>query len=66
MEHTYVVDVERRMLGTFEILGGKQTIANGLALEAKKKGKGQVVICTFGDGEWARGQVHEAMNMSAL
>lgn len=66
MAFYHVTDLERGFLGFFGLLGGKQTIANGVALAAKKKGKGQVVLCTFGDGEWARGQVHEAMNMSAL
>ena len=62
----HIADPDRGFLGFFGLLGAKQTIANGVALAAKKNGKGQVVICVFGDGEWGRGHNHEAMNLSAL
>jgi TPP-dependent pyruvate/acetoin dehydrogenase alpha subunit len=57
---------ELGVLGYCAILGVKQTISAGVGLAAKLKGKGQVVICVFGDGEANRGHLHEAMNVSAV
>ncbi len=55
----------------FGIFGGGGTIGSafpvsvGWGLAAKKAGKGQVVVCCFGDSSAGRGTMHEAMNMAA-
>lgn len=54
------------------IYGGGGTIGSGFpvsvgwALAAKKNGRGQVVVCFFGDGTSNRGTFHEAANMAAV
>ncbi|MFH0768957.1 MAG: thiamine pyrophosphate-dependent dehydrogenase E1 component subunit alpha [Chloroflexota bacterium] len=47
-------------------LGTIFLIAMGVALAAKIKKEGAVVVETFGDGESARGEFHEAMNFAAV
>jgi len=54
------------ILGHTGTLGPQFVISAGWALGAKKKGKGQVVVCFFGDGSSNRGQLHEAFNLAAL
>jgi len=46
-------------------VGGYFTVAAGMAIAAKMRGKGQVVLCDFGDGATGRGTFHTAMLMSA-
>jgi acetoin:2,6-dichlorophenolindophenol oxidoreductase subunit alpha len=46
-------------------VGGEFTLASGLGLAAKLRGKGQVVSILFGDGATGRGTLHEGMLMSA-
>ena len=54
------------------IYGGGGTIGSGFpvsvgwALAAQKNGRGQVVVCFFGDGTSNRGTFHEAANMAAV
>ena len=56
-------------LGVFGIagtIGSQFPLSVGWALAAKKRAKGQVVVCFFGDGSSNRGTMHEAMNMAAV
>lgn len=46
-------------------VGGYFTVAAGMAIAAKMRGRGQIVICGFGDGATGRGSFHTAMLMSA-
>ena len=46
-------------------VGGYFTVAAGMATAAKMRGKGQVVLCGFGDGATGRGTLHTSMLMSA-
>jgi len=46
-------------------VGGYFTVAAGMAIAAKMRGKGQVVLCDFGDGATGRGTFHTAILMSA-
>ncbi|MBW1787426.1 MAG: thiamine pyrophosphate-dependent dehydrogenase E1 component subunit alpha, partial [Deltaproteobacteria bacterium] len=54
------------------IYGGGGTIGSGFPVSAgwgvaaKKNGRGQVVVCFFGDGTANRGTFHEAANMAAV
>jgi len=62
--HTFAP--EFGIFGVTGTLGPQFTLSAGWALAAKKKGKGQVVVCFFGDGSSNRGQLHEAMNLAAV
>ena len=46
-------------------VGGYFTVAAGMAIAAKMRGKGQIVVCDFGDGATGRGTFHTGMLMSA-
>ncbi len=55
-------------LGIFGMGGtvaGESTLAAGVALAAKQRGKQQVVCAFFGDGAFGEGSLHSAMLMSA-
>jgi len=52
--------------GAHAVVGGNLTIAAGAALAAQQAGKGQVVMCLFGDGACGSGALHETMNIAAL
>jgi len=54
------------MLGSAGTIGSAFPLSLGWALAAKKRGKGQVVLCFFGDGASNRGTLHEAMNLATL
>lgn len=53
------------ILGLMGIVGGELTLAAGTGIACKLRGKGQVVVCCFGDGATGRGTFHEAMLMAA-
>jgi TPP-dependent pyruvate/acetoin dehydrogenase alpha subunit len=57
---------DRQMYGGGATIGSAFSISVGLALAAKKNGRGQVTICGFGDGSTGRGPMHEAMNMASV
>jgi pyruvate dehydrogenase E1 component alpha subunit len=60
------IDPERGVLGAAGTIGSQFPVSVGWALAAKKRGKGQVVVCFFGDGSSNRGTLHEAMNLAAV
>jgi TPP-dependent pyruvate/acetoin dehydrogenase alpha subunit len=47
-------------------IGGSFPIAVGLGMAARMAGKGQVVVCVFGDGAAQRGTLHESMNWASV
>lgn len=53
------------IIGLSGTLGGNFVVAAGLGIAAKKRGKGQVVICSEGDGTYGRGTFHECALMAA-
>jgi pyruvate dehydrogenase E1 component alpha subunit len=59
-------DEELGVLGLGGTIGSTFVLSVGFALAAKKRGKGQVVMCFTGDGSTQRGQAHESMNMAAI
>jgi pyruvate dehydrogenase E1 component alpha subunit len=61
----HLLDVERRFLGGWGIVGGQLPIAVGAALALDYKGSNGVVLCQFGDGATNTGAFHEALNLAA-
>lgn len=62
----HLVDVERRFMGGYAIVGGHIPLATGLAFAVKYQKLDQVVLCFFGEGAVPSGQAHEAFNLAAL
>lgn len=61
----HTADAELGVLGLSGTVGGEFTLAAGVGLAAKLRGKKQVVVCFFGDGASGRGTMHTAMLMAA-
>ncbi len=62
----HLTDVERGFLGTSGIVGQGIPHATGAAWAAQIRGKGQVVLCFFGDGASKQGAFHESLNIASL
>jgi len=56
---------ELGIFGMGGTVGGESTLAAGVGLAAKFRGKQQVVLCFLGDGAMGEGSVHTALLMSA-
>lgn len=63
---THIVKPSLGIFGRAGSQGGHFVLAVGMAIAAKMKGKGQVVISCFGDGCGTRGTLHEAMNYASI
>lgn len=61
----HACDPENGVFGLSGSVGSCFPMTLGYGLGAKKNGKGQVVICCFGDGTTSRGTFHEAIIMAA-
>lgn len=57
---------EKGCMITTGIVGSSMPVALGLGWSAQLKGKGQVVVATFGDGASNIGAFHESLNMASL
>jgi TPP-dependent pyruvate/acetoin dehydrogenase alpha subunit len=62
----HLASAEHGIPGMSGTLGSCFVVAAGLGIACKQRGKGQVVVCCFGDGTSNRGTFHEAVNLSAL
>jgi TPP-dependent pyruvate/acetoin dehydrogenase alpha subunit len=62
----HLTDVSRGFLGTSGIVGQGIPQATGAAYAAQIRGKGQVVLCFFGDGASKQGAFHESLNIASL
>ena len=62
----HVSDPDVGVFGISFTIGSAFPVSLGWGLAAKKRGRGQVVVCFFGDGSSNRGTFHEAMNLAAL
>lgn len=62
----HLVDVERKFMGGYAIVGGHLPLATGLAFAVRYQKRDQVVLCFFGEGAVPSGQAHEAFNLAAL
>lgn len=47
-------------------IGGCFPIVAGAGVASKRLGRGQVVVCLFGDGAAQRGTLHECMNLASV
>ena len=57
--------IDRGIIGLCGSVGGGSTLSAGVALAAKLRKKGQVVVGLFGDGATGEGSLHTALLMSA-
>jgi 2-oxoisovalerate dehydrogenase E1 component len=57
---------EAGFLGSNGIVGGGIPIATGAAFTEKAAGRGDIVLCAFGDGAVNQGSFHEALNLAGL
>jgi pyruvate dehydrogenase E1 component alpha subunit len=62
----HLTDVSVGFLGTSGIVGQGIPHATGAAYAAQIRGKGQVVLCFFGDGASKQGAFHESLNIASL
>ncbi len=62
----HLIDVERRFMGGYAIVGGHLPLAAGVAFAVKYRGGDQVVLCFFGEGAVPSGACHETLNLAAL
>ena len=62
----HLLDVERRFLGGWGIVGGHLPIAVGAALAIDYQDALGAVLCQFGDGATNTGAFHEALNLAAV
>ncbi len=62
----HIFDAANGNLGTTGIVGGGIPLAAGAALSAKRRGRGQVAACFFGDGALNQGLLFEVMNMAEI
>jgi pyruvate dehydrogenase E1 component alpha subunit len=62
----HLFDAANGNLGTNGIVGGGVTLAAGAALSARRRGRGDVAVCFFGDGALNQGLLFEVMNMAAI
>jgi pyruvate dehydrogenase E1 component alpha subunit len=62
----HLVDLARRFMGGYAIVGGHIPLATGLAFAIKYQALGLVTVCFFGEGAVPSGQAHEAFNLAAL
>lgn len=61
-----MADYRLGFLGANGITGGGIPLATGVALAAKMRRNGKVVLCFFGDGATNQGVFHESLNMAAI
>ena len=62
----HLLDVDRRFLGGWGIVGGHLPIAVGAALAIDYQDALGAVLCQFGDGATNIGAFHEALNLAAV
>lgn len=62
----HLMDVPRRFMGGYAIVGGHIPLATGLAFASKYQKLDLVTACFFGEGAVPSGQAHEAFNLAAL
>jgi len=62
----HLYDAANGNLGTNGIVGGGIPLAAGAALSAKRRGRGEVAACFFGDGALNQGLLFEVLNMAAI
>jgi TPP-dependent pyruvate/acetoin dehydrogenase alpha subunit len=61
----HLCDMNLGICGDGGIVTGELTLAAGVGIACKLRGKGQLIACCFGDGSTGRGPFHEGMLMAA-
>lgn len=62
----HMMDLERRFMGGYGIVGGNLPLAAGLGLACDYKGTDDAVVCMLGDGATNQGTFGESLNLAAL
>lgn len=62
----HLVDMSAGVLGASAVVGTSIPVAAGVALAAKRRGEGQLVVCFIGDGATEEGCFSETLNFAAL
>ena len=62
----HLFDAANGNLGTNGIVGGGIPLAAGAALSLRRRGRGEVAACFFGDGALNQGLLFEVLNMAAI
>ena len=62
----HAAEPEIGIMGGAGTIGSQFPVSLGWGLAAKKKGKGQVVVCFFGDGSSNRGTLHDYLAGSTI
>jgi pyruvate dehydrogenase E1 component alpha subunit len=62
----HLLDVERRFLGGWGIVGGQLPIAVGVGLALDYESKPNAVLCQLGEGATNIGAFHESLNLAAI
>src|SRR5712692_7824878 len=62
----HLVDVSRRFMGGYGIVGGHLPLAVGGAWAVKYRKQPDVIFCMFGDGATNIGAFHESLNMAKV
>lgn len=62
----HLVGLEQGILGCSAVVGSNVPVAAGYALALKRRGRGQMVACFYGDGASEEGGVYETLNFAAL
>ncbi|MCC6491753.1 MAG: thiamine pyrophosphate-dependent dehydrogenase E1 component subunit alpha [Pirellulales bacterium] len=57
---------DRGILVGTGLIASQIPVAVGAAIALKRKGKGDVIVCFFGDGGSNRGDFHEALNLASM
>jgi pyruvate dehydrogenase E1 component alpha subunit len=62
----HLIDVPRRFLGGYGIVGGQLPLAVGAALAIDYRDRHEAVLCLLGDGAVNIGSFHESLNLAAI
>src|SRR3954452_18404424 len=62
----HMLDLERRFMGGYGIVGGNLPIAAGFGLASDYLGTDDATLCQFGDGASNQGTFGETLNLAAL
>jgi pyruvate dehydrogenase E1 component alpha subunit len=62
----HLVDVDRRFMGGYAIVGGHLPLAAGVAFAINYRNGDQIVLCFFGEGAVPSGACHETLNLAAM
>jgi pyruvate dehydrogenase E1 component alpha subunit len=62
----HLIDVQRRFMGGYAIVGGHLPLAAGAAFAAKYRGGNEIAVCFFGEGAVPSGACHETLNLAAI